>query len=78
MESNITIQEAYQLMMVLEKDIPTWEKSRIAMVLLILAANPSFIEESKPVVVNKYGCSRPSRITRIYYDDDDDWRGYCD
>ena len=79
MEPNITIQEAYQLMMVLENDIPTWEKPKIAMTLLILAANPSLIKEGESVIVSKYSSSKPTRFTRIYYDDDDDdWNICCD
>ena len=45
MEFPITIHEAKCLMEVLENDIPEHQKSKIALRLLILSANPSLVEK---------------------------------
>lgn len=46
----ITIHEAKHLMDVLEKDIPSWERSKIALLLLAIAANPSLVKDGKSVL----------------------------
>lgn len=45
----ITIQEAYHLMGVLENDIPYWQRSKIALLLLILSANPKMVEQGDAI-----------------------------
>ena len=46
----LTIQDAKYLMDVLDKDIDDWEKPRIALLLLILSANPDLAKDGKEVV----------------------------
>ena len=78
-ESPITIHEAKALMEVLENDIPSWEKSKIALVLLILASNPSLAENGKEIVARNKWEGRSSCYTGVGYDPDkEDWEHYAD
>lgn len=49
-EAPITIHEAKALMEILDKDIPSWEQSRIALILLILSANPLLAKDGKEII----------------------------
>ena len=48
-ESPISIQDAHHLMEVLDKDITEYDKCRVALLLLILAANSSLAEKGEVV-----------------------------
>ncbi len=69
----ITIHEAKFLMDVLENDIPYWERDKIALLLLILSANPSLAEKQIELV----GYSSRT-IQRSYLWDDSMYGDYCD
>lgn len=60
-ELPITIYEAKCLMEILDKDIPEWNKSKIALLLLILSANPSLVKEGEEILTSKFG-----RTARCY------------
>lgn len=65
-EQILTLQDAFCLMNVLENDIPNWERNRIALLLMILSANPDMAKDGKEVV----GYSPRTQTHR------DDWEGY--
>lgn len=74
-ESPITIHEAKALMEVLENDIPSWEKNKIALLLLILAANPSLAENGQNLLTKNRWEGRSNFYTGVgsNRDDIEDW-----
>ena len=65
----ITIHEAKHLMDVLENDIPTWERSKIDLLLLTLAANPSMAKKGKsPLAENRWEGRTTSPYNQEYYE----------
>jgi hypothetical protein len=68
MESPITVEDAKHLMEVLENDIPYWEnREKIALLLLILAADPSLAKDND-IVTDKWKC-RERQSDYGYYSD---------
>lgn len=65
-EQVITIQDAMYLMKALENDIPICDRSKIALLLLVLSANPSLTDDGS-IITNK------RRQTTYDYEN---WFGY--
>jgi len=71
----ITIYEAKHLMDVLDNDIPSCEKSKIALLLLALAANPSLAKDGKSILsCNRWEGRTPH--SQEYYESMYDCYGY--
>ncbi len=73
-ETVITIHEAKCLMEILENDIPSWEKSKIALLLLILSANPEMVQKNEKVVTDRWSERSSNRYSN---DDDYNYYGVC-
>jgi hypothetical protein len=67
-ESPISVQDANYLMEVLNEDIADCDKSRIALLLLILAANPSLAEKGDVVGYSPRTFHNPSSFTDEEYE----------
>jgi hypothetical protein len=70
-EAPLSIQDAHHLMEVLDKDIPDYDKRQVALLLLILAADPSRAQKGEEVV----GYSPRTSTWIDCYGDGDDFYG---